>query len=276
MLRCSITDAMMKRARQIRGFSMSLQTLMQAGPTKANEIFAKLAETSSGAVKTRERLFSDLKSELELHTSLEEQHLFPVLERHEETKPLVDSALKDNMHLRALLDQLSVIPANDDAFGALLLEVQLAFKLHAMDEKSEILPAVKHALSETQIQHIEQGFETGVADAERVRHEMPKANPTDIIQQNIEAAGTNVVKLADTLGAATRQASETVAQTAEDWKGYQWLEVYEQAMDARKRLFWQITEHQLQFTADVAKWWIERNEAVIRQAMSPFAAPARQ
>ena len=50
-----------------------------AGPTKANELFARLSETSDGAVKTREKLFAELRAELELHTSLEEEHLFPIL-----------------------------------------------------------------------------------------------------------------------------------------------------------------------------------------------------
>jgi hypothetical protein len=56
---------------------MTLRTVMQAGPAKANELFTKLSDTSEGAVKTRERLFTELKTELELHASLEEQHLFP-------------------------------------------------------------------------------------------------------------------------------------------------------------------------------------------------------
>ena len=72
---------------------MSFRTLMQAGPAKANELSAKLAETSDGAVKTREKLFTELKSELELHTSLEEQHLFPILKRNAETKELVADAV---------------------------------------------------------------------------------------------------------------------------------------------------------------------------------------
>ena len=39
---------------------MSFRTLMQAGPAKANELFTRLAETSEGAVKTREKLFTEL------------------------------------------------------------------------------------------------------------------------------------------------------------------------------------------------------------------------
>ena len=89
---------------------MDFQTLMQAGPAKVTELFARLAETSDGAVKTREKLFTELKNELELHTSLEEQHLFPILRRNPETKELVADAIKDNKELRAKLAELEALP----------------------------------------------------------------------------------------------------------------------------------------------------------------------
>ncbi len=95
---------------------MTFRTLMQAGPARANELFARLSETSDGAVKTREKLFSELKAELELHTRLEEQHLFPLLKRNPETKGLVADATKDNKELRAKLAELDALPKNDEAF----------------------------------------------------------------------------------------------------------------------------------------------------------------
>ena len=48
----------------------TIRQLIQTSPAKANELFAKLAETSGNAVKTRERLFSELKEELELQMRL--------------------------------------------------------------------------------------------------------------------------------------------------------------------------------------------------------------
>src|SRR4051794_27308650 len=73
----------------------TIRQLIQTSPAKANELFAKLAETSPNAVKTRERLFADLKEELELQMRLEEQHLFPVLRKRKDTKDLVPDALND-------------------------------------------------------------------------------------------------------------------------------------------------------------------------------------
>src|SRR3981081_4368956 len=120
---------------------MTLRTLMQAGPAKANELFARLLETSDGAVKTRERLFTELKAELELHTNLEEQHLFPILRRHAETKDLVADAMKDNKELRVKLTELEALPKNGDDFPERLKELQKTFRQHARDDKRELLPA---------------------------------------------------------------------------------------------------------------------------------------
>ena len=150
---------------------MSLRTAMQAGPAKANELFARLLDTSDGAVKTREKLFTELKTELELHTSLEEQHLFPVLRRNAETKELVTEAIKDNKDLRAKLAELEALPKNDEAFPERLKELQKTFRQHARDEKRELLPAVQRALSEEQIQGVAEKIEAGVAEAEQGRED---------------------------------------------------------------------------------------------------------
>lgn len=133
---------------------MDLRTLIQAGPTKANELFARLFGTSGGAVKTRERLFTELKAELELHTSLEEQHLFPVLRQSAETRDLVTDAIRDNE------------------------ELQKAFRQHAHDEKREILPAVQLALTEEQVQGVADEIEAGGVTAEQVKDGEAEARPS--------------------------------------------------------------------------------------------------
>ncbi|MGK7871286.1 DUF2382 domain-containing protein [Falsiroseomonas sp. E2-1-a20] len=150
---------------------MTLRTLMQAGPAKANELFAKLSETSDGAVKTREKLFSDLKAELELHTGLEEQHLFPILKKNPETKDLVAEAIRDNKELRAKLAELDAMPKNDPAFAEQLADLQKTFRQHARDDKKELLPAVQRALSEEQVLGVTEKMEASLAEAEQAKQD---------------------------------------------------------------------------------------------------------
>src|SRR5215217_1559279 len=166
---------------------MSFRTLMLAGPAKANELFAKLSETSDGAVKTRERLFAELKAELEQHTSLEEQHLFPVLRRNPETKELVADAIKDNRELRARLAELEALPKNDEAFPERLKELQKVFRQHARDDKRELLPAVQQALSEEQVQTVTEKMEAGLAEAEQARQDEAEERRTKARQEREEA-----------------------------------------------------------------------------------------
>jgi stress response protein YsnF/hemerythrin-like domain-containing protein len=142
---------------------------MQAGPAKVNELFVRLSETSDGALKTRERLFADLRAELEAHVELEEQHLFPVLRKHAETKELVAGAIKENKELRAALNELDALPKNDGAFLGKLADLRKSFRQHARDEKKELLPAVQKALSEEQVQVIAEKMETSLAEAEQAR-----------------------------------------------------------------------------------------------------------
>src|SRR5689334_9505160 len=166
---------------------MTLRTLMLAGPAKANELFAKLSETSDGAVKTRERLFAELKAELEQHTSLEEQHLFPILRRNPETKGLVADAVRDNRELRAKLTELDALPKNDEAFPERLKELQKAFRQHARDEKTELLPAVQRALSEEQVQGVTEKMEAGLAEAEQARQAEAEERRAKARQEREEA-----------------------------------------------------------------------------------------
>ena len=147
---------------------MTLRSLMR--PAKANELFAKLSETSDGAVKTRERLFAELKADLEFHTSLEEQHLFPVLRRNPETKDLVADAIRDNKELRAKVAELDGMAKNDAIFSERLSELQKVFRQHARDRK-ELLPAVQLALSEEQVQGVTDKMEAGIAGAEQAKQD---------------------------------------------------------------------------------------------------------
>src|SRR5919112_5312550 len=93
----------------------AIRRFSQAPPDKANELFDKLLATSDQAVKTRERLFADLKEELELLATLQEEHLFPVLTRHG-MQDLLREATNDNQETTALLAELERTPKNNVAF----------------------------------------------------------------------------------------------------------------------------------------------------------------
>lgn len=144
----------------------TIRQLIQSSPVKAKELFAKLADTSENAVKTRDRLFSELKDELELQAELQEQHLFPVLKKHEGTKGLVTDALNDNRETRKLMAELEKIPKDSEEFGGKVAEIQKVFQQHVRDEKKEFLPAVVKALSDEEASTVVEKIEDEKAEVE--------------------------------------------------------------------------------------------------------------
>src|SRR5215207_6257524 len=187
----------------------TIRQLIQTSPAKATELFTKLAETSGNAVKTRERLFSELKEELELQMKLEEQHLFPVLRKHKETKNLVSDALNDNKETRKALTELERTPKESEAFASKVAELRKAFQQHVRDERKEFLPAVLKALDDEEagaiVDKIE-GAKAEVEEAKRAEAEEARAAAREEREQ-AEAVARQARERVETV----RQAAETVS-----------------------------------------------------------------
>lgn len=203
---------------------MNFRQVIQAGPVKANELFAKLSETSDGAIKAREKLFDELKAELELHTDLEERHLFPMLRNNKRTKTLVSDATRENKEMRAKVAELDALPKDDEAFLQKLAEVEKAFQRHVRDEKKKVLPAVRKGLSPKQAQEIAAKFENGIAEAEqakRVEAEQRRlATKREREHAEQQAAAEDAAERAQKAAArrtqdSIRSAAETMERTVE-------------------------------------------------------------
>ncbi|ACL62348.1 YsnF/AvaK domain-containing protein [Methylobacterium nodulans] len=216
----------------------TIRQLIQTSPTKANELLTALAGTSNNAVKTRERLLEDLKSELELLAKLEEEHLFPVLRKHKETKDLVTAALDDNNQTRKLLAELEQMPKSSEEFAPKLAELRKVFQQSVRDERKDLLPAVLKAVSDEEAQAIVAKIEDGKAEVEEAqraeaeqrraeqRHEREQAEKL-LAEQNEaeererktrEAArrtADEVVRTTEVAAESTRKVAQSAAETVQ-------------------------------------------------------------
>ncbi|WP_165820209.1 phasin family protein [Microvirga sp. KLBC 81] len=154
---------------------MTNRTIGQTPPDKANELFAQLLGTANDAVEAREQLLASLAQELDLLATLQEQHLFPVLENHPETAELVRGARDDNRQTRALLDKLGAMPKDSDAFLAKVEELRKVFQQHIRNDKNELLPVVLKVLNEDEVEAVVEKVEEEIAEAARAASDQPPA-----------------------------------------------------------------------------------------------------
>jgi hypothetical protein len=129
---------------------MTFDDFIQDGLGKADKLFDKLAQSGPNAVKTRERLFTDLKAELSHLSRFERHHMIPALGDQKKTLPLVKALEEDSEKVAALLAELETTPRAGDAFLRKLTQLQDAFQAHVRNERKELLPAVLDALHRAQ------------------------------------------------------------------------------------------------------------------------------
>jgi hypothetical protein len=198
----------------------TIRQLLQTAPAKANELLAKLVDTSDTAIKTRERLFSDLKVELELLATLEEEHLFPVLKKHKESKGLVAEALNDNKQTRKLIAELDQTPKESEEFATKVAELRKVFQQSVRDDKNELLPAVLQALSDEEAQDIVEKIEAEKAEIEEARRAEAEQRRAEARlererQEQALAEQNEAAEREQKTRTAVRQSAQAVARTGE-------------------------------------------------------------
>jgi len=181
----------------------------QAPPDKANDLFEKLLATSDNAVKTRERLLAELREELELLATLQEEHLFPVLTRHG-MQDLVREATTDNQQTAALLGELERMPKNSSEFIDKVTELRRAFQQHIRDDRKELLPAVLKVLSDEEANAIVETVEDEMANIDETKRAEARRS-----REQGETVQRVTEDVADTLRVGVESA-QTMAQAMQE------------------------------------------------------------
>lgn len=133
---------------------MDIFQLLKKDHKKVTAIFDKIEDTGNRAVKTREKLFEQLKEELEVHTEVEERVFYPALEASDETKSLIEEAREDHEKSKQLLHQLASSAKDDTDWMNKLSELKKEVKHHIKEEEGEIFPSAKQVLNREQIEQL--------------------------------------------------------------------------------------------------------------------------
>ena len=192
------------------------RTIGQTPPDQANELLAQILDTSNEAVELREQLLAALSQELELLASLQEQHLFPVLEQNPETADLVRGARDDHQQTRVLLNELAATPKDSDAFLAKVAELRKVFQQHIRNDKNELLPVVLKVLSEEEVEAVVEKVEEEVAETRQAASELRRTRRgRKQAEADLDTGGT-LLAAVEAGSDSVRLIEQTVQEAVED------------------------------------------------------------
>jgi hemerythrin-like domain-containing protein len=133
---------------------MDLLSLLKREHRHANSLLEKLANTSDGARKTRENLFGEIKMALEVHTRIEETHLYPVIRQNEELRDLERHAEEEHRKVKQMLGEMAKLAVDDEEFMSKVEALTSAIKEHVEEEERDMLPKAEAELGNEQCERI--------------------------------------------------------------------------------------------------------------------------
>ena len=131
---------------------MNALTLLKNDHKKVAGILEKIDGTTERALKTREELFTQLKSELDVHAKIEEEIFYPVLEKKDETRDITLEAFEEHRLVKQLLGELEAAPKDDEQWTAKFTVLKESVEHHVEEEEDDMFPKVRKALSEAELE----------------------------------------------------------------------------------------------------------------------------
>ena len=127
---------------------MNAFTLLKADHKKVAGLLEKIDETTERAVKTREELFTQLKSELDIHTRIEEEIFYPALKEADETRDITLEAYEEHNVVKTLLGELASLGKDQEEWTAKFTVLKENIEHHVEEEEGEMFPKAKKVLGE--------------------------------------------------------------------------------------------------------------------------------
>lgn len=135
----------------------SIYDLLHQDHEKVKRALDRILDTTDSAAKTREKLFSEIKHDLELHTRFEEDVFYPQFRdasADDDADDEVEDALEEHAEAKTMLEKLAAMDKTSEEFVESIEELKQALEHHISDEEEEMFPQAREALDEDTVRRM--------------------------------------------------------------------------------------------------------------------------
>ena len=127
---------------------MDALELLEQDHAKVKKLFEQAEDAEQ---KEQRAIFTQIKTELEIHTHIEETVFYPAMQRYNELKDMVAESLEEHNKVKMLLKEMDSLSGGED-FEDKLEELIDNVEHHAEDEEeSKMFPKVRELVSAAEL-----------------------------------------------------------------------------------------------------------------------------
>lgn len=135
-------------------FKVNAFELLKTDHEKVSGIFERIEATDDADNGSRQALFAQVKSELEVHTHIEETIFYPALKQAAETREIVVEAISEHQEVKDLLAEITGLSTDSDEWSDKIADLKEAVEHHVEEEEGEMFDKARDVLSRQQIDEL--------------------------------------------------------------------------------------------------------------------------
>jgi hemerythrin-like domain-containing protein len=130
---------------------MNSLTLLRKDHREVKELL-KQAEDADTAQK--QKLFEQIKSELQVHEAIEEEIFYPALKEHAKTKELALEAYEEHHVVDQIMGELEQLSPDDETWDAKFSVMEENLKHHINEEEREMFEQAQKVFSDEELDEL--------------------------------------------------------------------------------------------------------------------------
>jgi hemerythrin-like domain-containing protein len=133
---------------------MDALKLLKGDHDKVKKMLSDLESTTERAEKTRTEGLETLKSELEVHETIEEEILYPALKEHAKTKEITLEAYEEHHVVDLVMAELEGVAVTDETWAAKFTVLKENLEHHIEEEEGEMFKQARQVMDEGELDEL--------------------------------------------------------------------------------------------------------------------------
>ena len=118
------------------------------------EVKDLLKQASDADTAQKQKIFEQIKSELQVHEAIEEEIFYPALKEHPKTKELALEAYEEHHVVDQVISELDALSPDDETWDAKFSVMEENLKHHINEEEREMFEQAQNVFSDEELEQL--------------------------------------------------------------------------------------------------------------------------
>lgn len=132
----------------------NIHDLLETDHAKVKQLLAQIKESGDSAEKTRDKLFAEVKADLEVHTEFEEKVFYPAARKATGMDDEIKDDLEEHAEAKEMLEKLSSLKSTTADWMKTLEELAEALDHHIKDEETKLFPKSRKKIEKAEAEKL--------------------------------------------------------------------------------------------------------------------------